>query len=416
MRKAKLSRELSAPVKMGEPTAIQNKLAIPKSRSFGSIYFGFGDTEDGLVSSSTPANDRLPPELLELIFAHLPQHFPCIGFKRGVISPDSWGVAQVCKSWHGPATRAVYAAVEVASFDTASRLLGALEKYPHLRTLIRTLVLPMTNTPSSPPRGMRIFLCIINCLDMLDEVGIVVPYTSSISLIPRVGKLPGELKKHSKLTSLWLNGYWAEESPLPSGLTQTFTQLRYLNLDGVLLDIKPSLLHPLPYLRTVVCTHWKTLSFLEEWLLDCPMLHELYFQNLTFHHDQRALRICSAGKFTRLGLIACSGWIPAPPDGLADMLSKIRALEISTSTFAHFYPHLPRDLDELKLDLNDSGPNVIDAIVGYLNDAVLGRLLLVVDEHQPWFLDHKEEIFQLCSERRVTLQFEFRPCNCKAGE
>ncbi|KAG9056969.1 hypothetical protein FS842_008995 [Serendipita sp. 407] len=159
-----------------------------------------------------PTNGNLPPELLDLVFQFLPRRPPSYGFRRSALQIESWGISRVCKSWYGPATRAIYETIETSTFATTVKLSKTLEKSTHLRSLVRTLLLP-TRGKRCPPQVIRVHLQILSLLEPLDEVRVAIPYTSALE-----NDLPAELIKHGEtLTALCVHRTRAEyDAGLPN--------------------------------------------------------------------------------------------------------------------------------------------------------------------------------------------------------
>ncbi|KAG8772440.1 hypothetical protein FRC16_005665, partial [Serendipita sp. 398] len=253
-----------------------------------------------------PTNGNLPPELLDLVFQFLPRRPPSYGFRRSALQIESWGISRVCKSWYGPATRAIYETIETSTFATTVKLSKTLEKSTHLRSLVRTLLLP-TRGKRCPPQVIRVHLQILSLLEPLDEVRVAIPYTSALE-----NDLPAELIKHGEtLTALCVHRLGPNMTQAFPIMAPNFQQLRFLNLEGLRLDGRVlstlPLPPPLPHLRVVAFTYWNVAQALDSWLVTCPNLMEFRFFKLILN-NLSTLSVFSERKITRLAFLSCLYW------------------------------------------------------------------------------------------------------------
>ncbi|KAG8831212.1 hypothetical protein FRC17_003461 [Serendipita sp. 399] len=363
---------------------------------------------------------KLPPELLAIVFAHLPRsYYHCRGFKRGAVDFKSWGVARVCRSWYSPAMSALYECIDLSRLSKVVPLSRTLEEHVQLRPLIRSIAFP--SIWSCYPSHSPLFLQIISKLERLDEVRVpIMPTPEEFRRYEGHCEIPEELQKQTNLTALCLSLFQSGGSSFPDALTRTFIQLRYLDLDQVDLKYKPTSLLPLPYLYSITCTSWNTMESLDEWLFACPRLKELSLYGTCVTFGRKDLLIFSKRKITRLVLKASMERGTTPPN-THGLLAGIRDLEIPAYIFAKLYLHFPSKLDTL--NLNFGSLDDIRSIVRYLRDAELGKLLMVTysrkfdravsaDTHDDWSWfsqdQDRAELLRVCRERDIPLELDVR--------
>ncbi|KAG8804889.1 hypothetical protein FRC20_006332 [Serendipita sp. 405] len=363
------------------------------------------------------ANGYLPPEILEQIFYYLPRRPSCHGFRRGVIPSECWSILRVCRSWHGPATRALYESIETRNFSATVKLLQTLEKDIQLSSYVRTIVLPTTGK-RCPPQVTKVYLRILDELQLVDEVRVAIPFATTGGYLDE--KMPSELiKHHGRLTALSLHRYSTHSSLFDPTLVQFPHQLRYLNLEGFHFGKNPFINPPppLPYLHTVAFTYLESVQVLDEWLLTCPNLRGLCFHDMVLDDHLDPLKICTEGKITQLSLSLCRYWRIYLAEWLVVAFKNLQTLEIPMTMFAFYWTYLPLLLEELKLEVNqvELSP-FVNMLSTYLERTVLKRLVLVVEPHHASFQENKERLLRLCSERFVAFEIDFLQCECKTRQ
>ncbi|KAG8826179.1 hypothetical protein FRC19_009529 [Serendipita sp. 401] len=384
--------------------------------SFRDLTHKFNDGTK--AANVSPTNGHLPPELLDLVFRFLPRRYPSYGFQRSALQIESWGISRVCKSWYASATRAIYETTETSTFSSTVKLFKTLEKNVHLRPLVRTLLLP-TKGKRCPLQVAKVHLQILNLLESLEEVRVAIPCTSKLEK-----DLPMELIKHGEtLTALCVHRVGLNTMPTLQFfpvIAPNFQELRFLNLEGLRFDDRVLSTLPLPppllHLRVVAFTYWNAIEALDRWLVTCPNLTQLRFLKLILG-NMSTLKVFSKRKITHLALLSCL-YSPKPANEWRLALENVRHLECSTRIFPIAWTALPLVLDQLTLEVSRghmSEDDALENMQSYLDVATINSLVLLVEEHNPWFLINQRALLRLCRGKTSNFKVVYLPCQC-SGE
>ncbi|KAG8813234.1 hypothetical protein FRC17_001629, partial [Serendipita sp. 399] len=353
----------------------------------------------------------LPPEILELVFQYLPRRPPCHGFQRGSLLTECWSIVRVCRSWYGPATRAAYEAVSPQTYAATVKFSKALERGPHLQSLVKTLVLP-TRGRRCPPTVTKLYLQIVDKLNVLEEVRVAVAIAtvpfSGIAPVEEEG-LPLELTNHrDTLTALCLHKFVSFAGPFDPAIAETFRNLQFLDLEGFRIDENAVFLDPLPppllQLRAVAFTYRNVAHMLDGWLITCPNLTGLRFRKTVLKNNMMTLKVLSHHKITHLSILSCICWQMHLPGFFSVAFSNVKRVELSTTTFVASWAQLPLALEHLRLEYTQRGAqDLITALDSYLKIAVVDAIFLSIETHFFWF---EGSLVALCRKHSVKLEID----------
>ncbi|KAG8796256.1 hypothetical protein FRC17_008017, partial [Serendipita sp. 399] len=223
-------------------------------------------------SESCPIS-QLPNELLLRIFSYLKQRKVSPQTVYPIVDADLLRASLVCKAWHNPAICVFYEVVQLRTVHSIQLFHRTLQKYPHIRKMVRVLVFPARIGVRCPDALLDTFAEIVNLVENLDSLDVTCPVRKS--------GLEGELRhilpiaegRHPDLKRLTIYANSKVPAEFPASLA-TYSRLIKLSLVGVFLS-KPILADTMPILPELLnfsSTAGNAASQMDSWLLACPKL------------------------------------------------------------------------------------------------------------------------------------------------
>ncbi|KAG8771968.1 hypothetical protein FRC15_003055 [Serendipita sp. 397] len=255
---------------------------------------------------------RLPDEILCAIFDFLPTirttplycsvNDYCTDLKR---------LTLVCRSWYPVATSMLYRHIQIVDVYYLPRLIKQLKRKPHLRKLVKSLVLPARPGPRMPDFIQKLYCQVVNLLEDLRYLSIMAPMVENVKDSQTYqGHLSSPIAtgKHSNLCSLSVYGDILATSSQPHLLFAPFSNLEYLALNYVYLSdftFDFTSMEVLTRLRHFEFTGGTCVWLLDEWLQSCPNLEHLTLRCTSFIDapSQPPMKLLTSDKLKTLDLL-----------------------------------------------------------------------------------------------------------------
>ncbi|KAG8815667.1 hypothetical protein FRC17_000629, partial [Serendipita sp. 399] len=227
---------------------------------------------------------KLPKEVLLNVFEYLrqePRSPRCINASR---NRDLYHVSLVCRQWNNLAAHICYQSVQFHKVRGVFRFRRVLQDSPHIRKIVRELVLPARLGRKCPSELLDAFEEMTNLVDDLSTLTITIrcieekrPLDSGGETSDFVHVVPIEEGRHGNLRSLTIFGDGTTPAKFPVCLTARFVHLTSLVFQGVYLS-EPVLADTIPALPNL--SHFASVlgnssMMMDDWLLSCPKLEQL---------------------------------------------------------------------------------------------------------------------------------------------
>jgi hypothetical protein len=192
---------------------------------------------------------------------------------------DPWRTLPlVCKGWYGAATRVLYEVVEFPTVGNVFLFHRSLKERPHLRNLVRTLILPGRVGVPCPDKMTKSCIQVINLLgDNLQELHTMCHIIEETRMGGAVTHpvLPIPIGTHATLTSLELFADSRGLAHLPDILDLRLENLQSLVLHGFILLSTPNMRTILPNLTSFGLVRCRAIPNYLDWLCLQPKLNRL---------------------------------------------------------------------------------------------------------------------------------------------
>ncbi|KAG9052895.1 hypothetical protein FS842_009061 [Serendipita sp. 407] len=282
-----------------------------------------------------------------------------------------------------------------------------LQKYPHMRKMVKDLTFPARPGVRCPEKLMSLFSGIVNLVESLDSLTITCPLAkdtgpnaAAADVSPRL-VIPIAEGRHSDLKILAIIANENTPVAFPSTLTTSFSRLTKLSMAGVFLS-KPLTANGIPILRELrdfSSTAGNAANRMDEWLLACPRLQTLAL----FQGAQAPLELLTKGNIHCLTLAyptfdpAINSWLPncTSMDGLIiswSIFSKLDAASFPPSLrylWVGIYSHDQVSFDEFKTALN--------------SQSKLKSFGILVKGTNSWAIENEVSIRALCMKLGVRM-------------
>lgn len=144
------------------PKALETQLS-PAHRSFSAAIKKSTQMHPALTAP------QLPAEILLEIFGHLPRYNYSIWPKMETPPSRDWGLARICRAWHGPAMEYLCRSVYIDNRKEAEIFCNALLNQHLVRSLVRVLRLQWQSMRQSAPIT-HLYARIINLIESLETL------------------------------------------------------------------------------------------------------------------------------------------------------------------------------------------------------------------------------------------------------
>ncbi|KAG8752269.1 hypothetical protein FRC14_007183 [Serendipita sp. 396] len=362
---------------------------------------------------------KLPEELLIEIFRHLrtPRQSPKV--IRPAFEDSLFQVSLVCRFWNNPATRAYYKVVQFPSVASVFRFRQALIEYPHLRRLVKTLILPARLRFSCPPSLMKVFVQIIHLLDSLEELTVTSHFVDDQRLqhnnpSRKFHMIPVEVGKHLAMDQLTLYGDGTRPANIQSTLAASFPQLTHLSLNGVNINdnVTPDTTPVLPQLNRFTCQSGNAAMRMDEWLCACPKLQRLSLCSMrclssSRYLDEAPLRVLRERKIKTLELYSMFARTRPYTGRWIAKCNSVTRLQITWDIFSCGPDALPSVLDRIELTVRRKDPVDLDAFRVHLErKPIWEEFVLFSSNRNPWYDENEEVLKKMFEDAGVPLRFD----------
>jgi hypothetical protein len=198
---------------------------------------------------------------------------------------DPWRTLPlVCKGWYGAATRVLYEVVEFPTVGNVFLFHRSLKERPHLRNLVRTLILPGRVGVPCPDKMTKACIQVINLLsDDLRELHTMCHIIEETRMGGAVAHpvLPIPVATHATLTSLELFADSRGIAHIPDVLHLRLENLQSLVLHGFILLSTPTIT-TLPNLTSFGLVRCRAAPAYINWLCLQPKLNRLILKKSSF--------------------------------------------------------------------------------------------------------------------------------------
>jgi hypothetical protein len=202
---------------------------------------------------------------------------------------DPWRTLPlVCKGWYGAATRVLYEVVEFPTVGNVFLFHRTLKERPHLRNLVRTLILPGRVGVPCPDKMKKACIQVINLLgDDLQELHTMCHIIEDARMGAAVAHpvLPIPVGTHATLTSLELFADSRGLACMPDVLDLRLENLQSLVLHGFILLSTPNMLNILPNLTSFGLVRCRAAPAYIDWLCVQPKLNRLILKRSSFFNN-----------------------------------------------------------------------------------------------------------------------------------
>lgn len=386
-----------------------------------------------LIIVSEPAPNttmatRLPTEILVEIFRCIErvERNPIV--VRPAVTKGIYNMALVCKSWYGPFTKVAYETIEFPRVSCVFRFLETLQTRPHLRSLVKSLLLPARVGVPCPDLLVKAFVKIIHLTESLEHLYVTCPFLTD----PRFTKggvytgnhylIPVSPGRHSRLKYLLLYTETKEESIFPLGIAYGFSQLTFLSLNGFCLreEIDPEKVPVLSKLRYLHVVGGSAIIQMDRWLVASPALTDLvlcYTELPDSTTNIPPISILQKDKITRLTLTQMFPPSKVYQGTWLTQCSSVRILSVSWDLFSSEKPlRAASQLEWIALTALPSDNLSIEPFQKFLSTHPYIRYFeLRRCAHDKWVQNHTSRLMILFGEAGVRLTINEANCRCQQG-
>jgi hypothetical protein len=345
----------------------------------------------------------------------------------------------VCKKWYGPATTVLYEIIEFPRVASVFQFHRTLQDRPHLRKLVKSLLLPGRIGHPCPDNLMKVFVQIINLVDslvnlyttcrLMNDYRFEMEYTSAGNRCV----LPLEPGKHDELCSLDLYADTAVWSTFPSMIPSAFSQLECLSLHGffLLYPVSPATTPPLPKLKTLYFSYGRGVTLMDEWLQTCPefsilLLRETDLPNESaiLDPDQQVAPLAALreGKITHLRLDCMCGPSRIDACDWIGQCTGIQDLQITWDVFTRHAEVLTFPMERLTLCIDTIDNPCLETFERFLayqriatpTAPTVKTFEVVVCKHNRWYADHQVRLMEMFQEAGIAYEYDCLVCLCQS--
>lgn len=380
-----------------------------------------------MATEPAPASiaTNLPTEVLVEIFRCIERVKLDPTVIRPIVTDGIYTMALICKSWYGPFTKVAYETIEFPRVACVFRFLETLQTSPHLRPLVKSLLLPGRVGVSCPELLVKAFVKIIHLVESLEHLYTTCPflmdprfagegaYTGNHHLVPITHG------RHSRLKYLLLYSETTKASVFPSAIVHNFSQLTFLSLNGFFLrdDVDPDKVPVLEKLYNFHAVGGNVMTRMDKWIRACPVLGELYLCYTEIPNsttETPPISILETNKIFWLSLTHMFPHATRPYSGswLA-RCSSVRALRTTWDLFSSGKEFYPSYLESLTLEVGPKDGLTMDPFKTYLSARpYVGKFDLVRCKHENWTRKHSETLERSFKEASIPFQIQEVACKC----